>query len=149
MKPPVTLENLMDEWKKDSIIDNTEPGKELLLISGLRSKYLRILSCHNLLVQNCEKEYRKLKRIKWEYYSGDLNNPDDLKAYGWEPWTKRTLRNDIGMYLDSDDDLNKILMKKAVNKEIADCCTDIIKELHSRTFQLKTFVEWHKFTNGA
>ena len=145
MQPPVTLDTLMAEWANDSQVDATEPALELAKIGSLRAKYLKILAHHNLKTKQATSEYTKLKRVKWEYYSGDLNNPDDLKEHGWPPQMKKILRQDVPMWLDADPDLIKILMKKSYNQEIVDACTDIIKELHSRTFQLKSFIEWQKF----
>ena len=43
------LDELLEEWRKDADIDRTEPGKALLDIPKLHSKYLNILSRHRLL----------------------------------------------------------------------------------------------------
>jgi lysyl-tRNA synthetase class II len=150
MKPPVkNIEDLMEMWSVDCQLDETEPGRELLKIPSLHAKYLRILSHHNLLLKQTLTSYNKLKKMKWEYYSGDLNNPEDLEKYNLEPWVKKTLRQDIPMYLDADQELNNLLLKKLFHQEIVDFCTGALKELHSRTFQLKSFIEWERFTSGG
>jgi hypothetical protein len=149
MKPPVNIDALMEEWSTDSKIDETEPGRELAKTSSLHAKYLRIMTHHNLICKKLMSDYVKLKKIKWEYYSGDLNNPDDLSQYGFEPWTKKTLRQDIPMYIDSDNDLNNILIKKTVHQEIVDFCGSVLKEINNRTWQMKSFIEWEKFTSGG
>ena len=66
------LDDLMSEWEKDSQIDRTEPGKALIDIPKLHSKYLNILSRHKLLSKESEFKYSKMKRIKWEYYTGKM-----------------------------------------------------------------------------
>lgn len=149
MKPPVNIDSLMEEWSTDSKINETEPGRELTKISSLHAKYLRIMTHHNLICKKLMGDYAKLKKVKWEYYSGDLNNPDDLKEYGFEPMMKKPLRQDIPMYIDSDTDLNNILMKKTVHQEIVDFCGSVLKELNNRTWQLKSFIDWEKFTSGG
>lgn len=149
MKPPVNIDALTEEWSKDSQVDETEPGRELAKISSLHSKYLRILTHHNLICKKLIGDYSKLKKIKWEYYNGDLNNPDDLKEYGFEPMMKKPLRQDIPMYIDSDTDLNNILLKKVVHEEIVSFCSSVMKELNNRTWQLKSFIDWEKFTSGG
>ena len=84
MKPPVKdIDDLMEMWSKDSQVDETEPGREMAKISSLHSKYLRILTHHNLIVKKLMADYNKMKKLKWEYYGGDLNNPEDLEKYGW------------------------------------------------------------------
>ena len=79
---------------------------------------------------------------------GDLNNPEDLKEYGWEPQMKKIMRQDIPSYLDSDDDLNKILIKKVIHQEIVDYCDRVLKELNNRTFQLSNIIKWEMYLNG-
>lgn len=149
MKPPVNIDDLMEEWSKDSKIDETEPGRELTKISSLHAKYLRILTHHNLIAKKIMADYNKAKKTRWEYYSGDLNNPEDLEVLGLEPWVKKTLRQDIPMYIDSDSLLNTLLMKKTVHQEVVDFCSSILKELNNRTWQLKSFIDWEKFTSGG
>jgi len=149
MKTPTTIELLMKEWESDSIIDELEPGKAIIEIPKLHSKYLKILIHHKLLIKKLTSNYNKLKKLKWEYYSGDLNNPEDLKQYNIpEPMSKKVLRSDIHIYLDSDTDLNNLLLKKVLNEEIVYACESILKELHSRTFQIKSFIEYEKFIGG-
>lgn len=149
MKPPVNIDALMEEWSKDSQIDQTEPGRELIKTSSLHSKYLRILTHHNLICKKLTGDYQRLKKLKWEYYSGDLNNPEDLEQYNLQPMVKKVLRQDIPMYIDSDTELNNILLKKTVHEEIVDFCGSVLKELNNRTWQLKSFIDWEKFTSGG
>jgi hypothetical protein len=141
------LEDLLEEWRKDSDIDRTEPGKALLNIPKLHSKYLNILSKHRLLAKEAEFKYNKWKKLKWEYYTGKLDD-DDLQKYGWKPFPF-VLKTDITTYLDSDEDLNKYLAAKVVHDEIVDLCGAILKELNSRTYQLRSFIDWEKFIQGV
>lgn len=148
MKPPVNIDDLMEMWSKDSPVDITEPSRELERIPSLHSKYLRIMTHHNLMVKKLMADYQARRRIKWEYYSGDLNNPEDLATYGLEPMMKKILRADISIYLDSDKELNAILLKKVLNEEIVEFCKSVMKELNNRTFQVRSIIEWEKFVGG-
>jgi len=141
------LEDLLEEWRKDSEIDRTEPGKALLDIPKLHSKYLNILSQHRLYAKQAQFKYNKMKKLKWEYYTGKLDE-DDLEKYGWEPFPY-VLKSDISTYLDGDEDLNKCLASKAMHDEIVDICTAVLKELNSRTFQLRDFISWERFIQGV
>ena len=141
------LDELLEEWRKDSDIDITEPGKALLDIPKLHSKYLNILSRHRLLAKEAEFKYNKWKKLKWEYYTGKLDD-DELQKYGWSPFPF-VLKSDITTYLESDEDLNKYLAAKAVHDEIVDICGAILKELNSRTYQLRSFIDWEKFIQGV
>jgi hypothetical protein len=141
------LEELLEMWRKDSIIDRTEPGKELINIPQLHSKYLNILSRHRLLAKEAEFKYNKMKKIKWEYFTGKLDD-SQLKHYGWEPFPF-VLKSDITTYMDSDEDLNKFMASKLMHEEVVDVCQAILKELNSRTFQLRDFIAWERFIQGV
>ena len=141
------LDDLLEMWRTDSIIDRTEPGKALINIPQLHSKYLNILSRHRLLSKESEFKYNKMKKLKWEYYTGKLDQ-DQLDKHGWEPFPF-VLKSDITTYLESDDDINKHIAQKIVHDEIVEVCSSILKELHSRTFQLKEFITWERFIQGV
>jgi len=149
MKPPVTLDTLSEMWSKDSVIDLTEPARELAKIPSLHSKYLQILSYHNLLIKKITSEYNKKKSIKFQYYNGDLNDPDELSKHGFsEPQRKKILKQDIQIYLDGDDDLINLLLKKSLHQEIVDYTTSILKEINNRTYQVNNIIRWEMFVSG-
>ncbi len=141
------LDELLEEWRKDADIDRTEPGKALLDIPKLHSKYLNILSRHRLLSKEAEFKYNKMKKLKWEYYTGKLDD-DDLKKYEWDPFPY-VLKSDLSTYMESDEDLNKYSAQKIMHDEIVEVCTAILKELNSRTFQLRDFIAWERFIQGV
>ena len=123
------IEELLEMWRKDSDIDRTEPGKALLDIPKLHSKYLNILSRHRLLSKESEFKYNKMKKLKWEYYTGKLDQ-DQLDKHGWQPFPF-VLKSELTTYLESDDDINKHLASKMMHDEIVDVCQSILKELNS------------------
>jgi hypothetical protein len=141
------LDNLLEMWRQDSDIDRTEPGKALLDIPKLHSKYLNILSQHRLLSKQAEFKYNKMKRLKWEYYTGKMDD-DQLKQHGWEPFPY-VLKSEITTYLESDEDINKYIAAKTMHDEVVDVCQSILKELNSRTFQLRDFIAWERFIQGV
>lgn len=146
MKPPVKLDELMQEWSNDCQIDSTEPGLALIKISTLHAKYLNILSYHRIMSKKVLKDYDALKLAKFQYYHGDIDQ-EELQARGWEPNGRLIVKQNIPMYLDADEELNAILMKKIIHDEVIDFCTSVIRELNSRVFALRSFIDWQKFTN--
>lgn len=142
----VPLDELLKIWEKDSEIDSTDPGKEILRIPVLHSKYNKFLSLHTLSAKRVGYEYNKLKKVKWVYYNGKMTK-DELDKYGWEPF-QFVLKSDINVYLDGDEDLIKLKRKQAYHEEAAVFCTNVMKELNNRTWQLKEFMAWERFVNG-
>ena len=145
MRPPVTIDALMDEWHKDAPISQVDPQKSLIKIPELHSKYLSILTHHNMMVKKIQTNYNEQRRIKFEWYLGNLNNPEDLEHYKLEPMMKRIGRSEVPEYVNADAELNAILLKKVVHEEIVDFCKAVIKELTSRTWQIRTYIDYEKF----
>jgi len=143
--PP--LEQLMEQWEKDSEIDITDPGREILRIPILHNKYNKYLSLHNLAAKRVEMELNKFKKLKWEYYNGKMDQTK-LQELGWEPF-RFTLKSDISVYIDGDEDLSKLKQKKAYHEESSRFCEAVMKELQSRTYQLKAHMDWERFIQGA
>ena len=141
------LEQVLTFWEKDSVVDETEPSREIIRIPNLHSKYLNIMTKHKIAVKKATFDYHRMKKVKWEYYTGKMDH-DDLKKYGWEPFPF-ALKSDLSTYLEADEDINKYKAKKLMHDEIVDVCTAIIKELNSRTFQLRDFIAWERFVNGG
>lgn len=141
------LEELMEMWKKDSVIDRTEPGREITNIPQLHSKYLTILSHNQLVLKDTQFKINRMKKLKWEYYTGKLDQTT-LEKYGWQQFPY-VLKSDITTYIEADDDLNKLLAGKALTEQMIESCLSIMKELHSRTFQIKSLIEWERFIQGV
>jgi hypothetical protein len=148
MRPPVDIEALMEEWSKDAPINETDPQKSLAQIPSLHAKYLHIMTHHNLMAKKLQYNYNERRRLKWEWYNGDLNNPEDLSKYNLPPQERKVIRQDIPQILDADSELNTLLLKKVLHEEIADFCKAVLKELGNRTFQLKSYIDYERFIRG-
>jgi Recombination, repair and ssDNA binding protein UvsY len=145
---PLPINEIVDMWEKDAVVDQTDPGKEILRIPMLHSKYVKQHAAHSLAVKSCSIEHSKMKKIKWEYYTGKLNDDSEmLKKYNLEPF-RFVLKNDITTYLESDEDLARINAKKALHEQAVEVLNFIIKELNARTYQLRSFIDWEKFIQG-
>lgn len=144
-----SLDTILKAWDKDSEIDHTEPGREQAKIPKLHSKYLRWLSEARGLLKKTKNDLAKHKKIKYEYYNGSYNTDKEfLKEKGWEPF-KLILKQDIGTYLEADDDLQKLTDKVTYYDEIISACTMIIDQLKQRVWMIKGIIDWERFINGG
>jgi len=141
-----TLEQILNYWEKDSVVDHTEPSKELIRIPLLHSKYLNILTKHKIASKKAFFDFQRMKKTKWEYYTGKMSE-EQLEELGWEPF-QFTLKADVTTYLDADSDLIKLMEKKVYHEEVVSTVESIMSELKSRTFQLRDFISWEKFIGG-
>ncbi len=147
MKAPVTIDSLMTEWSNDSQIDSTSMEKELLKISHLHGKYLNIMSFHRHMVRKMEADYKMLKGLREDYYQGHLSK-DELDERGWEPYQNVLSNPQVARKLDTDAELNKMLLKKVAHEEIVSYCENVLKSLHSRTWDLGNYVKYQQLTLG-
>ena len=140
-------EEILAIWKQDAVIDNTQPAHALLDIPKLHSKYLNILTTHRMRLRSLNIEMSKLRKKKWAYYSGKMSE-EELKTNGWEPFPF-VLKTDIITYLDGDNDITNMQSRKAINEEVVEICISIMKELQSRTWQLRSYIDYEKFLHGG
>ena len=140
------LEQVLKHWEKDTVIDQTEPGKELLKIPTLHNKYLSILTKHKIASKKAHFDYLRMRKVKIEYYSGRMDQ-EELDSRGWQPF-QFVLKSDINAYLEGDDDLIKMLEKKVYHEETVSVLESIMNELKQRTWQLRDFISWEKFIGG-
>lgn len=142
------LDEVISNWQTDKLVDEAAPHKTLIEIPILHGKYLEILSQHRLASQRQKFEHAKMKKIRREYYLGNLDK-ETLDEYKWEPFDlKIGTKGNIDIYLESDNYLIRILEKKAYHDEVVFVCEAILKELNSRTFQLREYLIHTRFLNG-
>lgn len=140
------LENILDYWKKDAEIDQTEPGKELIRIPLLHNKYLTILTKHKIASKKAHFDYLRMRKVKLDYYGGRMS-AEELEEYGWQPF-QFVLKADLNSYLEADADLIKLLEKKVYHEECISVIESIMSELKQRTWQLRDYISWEKFIGG-
>ena len=132
---------------EDMPIDDTELDVESMTIPQLHGKYLNFYLDEKLVLQKLNSDYYRLKKTKWEYYTGKLDE-DQLEEYGWEPFQFKILKQDIDLYMDSDEDLQKLSNRVVYQKEKINYLDSILKSINNRQWNIRNAIEWRKFING-
>ena len=143
----MTLDQMMEEWRKDSSIDTTELGNESLKIPELHSKYLKIYFEERKKLKGFEFQSKDLFLKKYEYYHGKLSQ-EELDEFNWEPFMKRLMKNEVDLYLQSDKDIITTNIKVVNQQEKLNFLEEVLKNINQRNFQIKNAIEWKRFTNG-
>ena len=144
----MNLEEIQNEWEKDSKIDRTELGQESIKIPALHSKYYQMYSRERLQQARLVETLKLLRKDKWDYYSGNLDK-GELEEKGWYPFQMKVLKSDIPMYIDSDQEIVESNLKVAYSKEKVDFLEAIIRTLNLRSYQINNAINWEKFKVGA
>jgi hypothetical protein len=143
------LSEIQEEWKVDSKINELELGREAVKVATLHSKYLTLLSNIKLQLRKAESDYNNMRRVKYKYYRGELSR-DELEKLNLEQYLgNKPLKNEMDEFMLCDEDLNLLTDKIEYYKTVVFTLEQILRSLNSRTWDIKSAIEWNKFTNGA
>lgn len=143
------LSEIQAEWSTDSKIDELNLGSEATKVAMLHSKYLSMLSNAKLQQRKAESDYNNMRRVKYRYYRGELSR-DELEKLNLEQYLgNKPLKNEMDEFLSCDEDLNLLTDKIEYFKTLTFTLEQILRSLNSRTWDIKSAIEWQKFTNGA
>ena len=141
----MTLEELQEQVDKDLKINDTELDLESLKTPQLHNKYLKHYNNFKLLLTRAESDYKILKRVKWEYYTGKASP----QVYQQKPFNLKIMKSDIDKYLESDEDLIKAKQKIDYLETVVNYLDRTLKIIGGRVWQIRNSIEWRKFTSGA
>lgn len=142
------LDEIINEWELDSKIDHTELAEESLKIAQLHSKYYKLFLGERLHLKKWKSEYKQLYRKKFEYYNGTISD-EELEEHGWQPFALKVLKADLSVYLEADSDLITAQNKIDIQEEKVNFLESAIKSLTARGYNIKSAIEWIKWTQGS
>jgi hypothetical protein len=145
------LSELQEIWQKDCQLDDTKLDVELLKIPNLHSKYLGLYNDEALQQKKLFYEKKKLLKIKTIYYAGKMSQVE-LEELGWEPFMFKIIKGyepKIETYLAGDDDLIKTDEKYEYTKLKVEFLESIIKSLNTRGYNIRSAIDFLKFTMGS
>ena len=142
------FEDIFEEWKIDSTIDQTDLGNESLKIPKLHHKYYMMMVSEKSVLKKLDAQMKQLRLAKYEFYS--QGHTEESRKLGWElPPRGIILKADIPMYIDADKDIVELSLKIGIQAEKVEFLESIIKGLQTRNFIIKNSIDFMKFTMGA
>lgn len=142
------LEDILVEWEKDSQQDSSELAQELSRIPYLHHKYLKIFTHERIQLAIHENKLKQLYLLKLNYYRGNLDQ-DTIREQGWEPFQLKLMKEDIPTYINADQDYSDLSLKLQYQKEKVAALESIIKHINNLGYNIKSQIDWLKFTNGS
>lgn len=146
----MNLENVLEMWKKDNVIDEMALDESSRETAKLHSKYLEIHSVSRLKLKQLELDFKVLLKDKFNHYNGKLSQ-DELDEKGWEydPLNGLTvLKSDMDKYYDSDPIIQEMQKRIAYQEELCSTLKEILDSIKWRHQTIKNMIEWRKFTSG-
>ena len=110
----------------------------------LHNKYLKHYTKYSLQLKKAKDDYKILHRQKWEYYTGKAAP----EVYLERPFDLKVLRSDVGIYIDSDEELQQLGQKEAYLETTVNYLEKILREITNRNWTIRNTIEWKKFLHG-
>lgn len=148
----MTLDEILNEWKKDSVIDDLNLDDESIKTSKLHAKYLEILSHYKLKLKAQKFDYDKIYKDKWSYYNGKMSKAEmDDREWDYDPFggCTKPLKSDMDIYYNTDDELVKQKSKIEYTKTILETLEEIVGNIRWRHTHIKNMIDWRRFTAGG
>ena len=143
------LSELQVEAKEDLIIFDGINDEDLHQQSYknqiIKPKWLDYKSKYKLMMFQSKAEHKRLYRQKWEYYGGK----SDAKVYAAKPFDLKVLKTDLGVYINSDDDIIEVEKKIIYYETVVEFIDGVIKSIDSRGWDIRNAQDWKKFIAGG
>ena len=143
------LSELQVEAKEDLIIFDGINDEDLHQQSYknqiIKPKWLDYKSKYKLMMFQCKAEHKRLYREKWEYYGGK----SDAKVYAAKPFDLKVLKTDLGVYINSDEDIIEVEKKIVYYEIVIEFIDGVIKSIDSRGWDIRNAQDWKKFIAGG
>jgi len=73
---------------------------------------------------------------------------EELEKLKWEPFELNILKTDVDKFIEADDDIINLEGKIAEKKEMVNYLDGVIKIVNGRQWNIRSAIDWIKFTNG-
>ena len=141
----MNLDQLKEEATNDlPIIDHEHMDQESYKNQIIKPKWLDYKTRFELLKAQANINYTRLYREKWEYYGGK----SDAKVYVAKPFDLKVLKTDLGMYINSDDDIIELQAKISYYEVVVKYIDGVIKSIDNRGWDIRNAQDWKKFEAG-
>lgn len=140
----VDLDTINNMWLKDSKIDEIMLDQTTIKIPQLHQKYLSLHGEFKLLLAKKTQELKRAQHSKWLYYSGKAKP----EVYEETPFDYKVMKSDVPAWVGVDEDINKLEMQVEYYKTVLDTLSEILKQIHQLSFNIKNIIAWRSFAGG-
>ena len=141
------FDELKEQVQEDLKIDSTELAIESVNTPQIHNKYLIFLKKHKEALAEDERTLRVMRKYKWLYYTGKLSQ-EELDRFKWEPFDLNILKTDVDRFIDADDDVIRLERQITEKKELVSYLDGVVKIVGNRQWNIRSAIEWIKFSHG-
>ena len=148
----MTLEQILEMWKKDSGIDEHALDDATRDAAKLHGKYLELLTITKLQLKKANVDLDAVLKDKWLYYNGKMDKKAiDQKGWAYDPFDglSKPLKSDMDYYYNTDSDINQLKGRMDYLQTQKETLEEIINTLRWRHQNVRNMIEWRKFVSGG
>jgi hypothetical protein len=146
----MTIEEIVNMWSSDSVIDQTDLINASLSIPRLHSTYFRIFLQEKAILQDYIGAMKLLRLEKYEMYT---QGPTADVVVNWKvkvlPDQGLILKSEVQKYIDADLDVLNLERKYTNQLEKVKFVESIISSFRDRGFAIKNAIDMMKFQAGS
>jgi len=144
-----TVEQVLAEWKQDSVMNEAKINLELMKSPQLHAKYLEYFVYFKAKLAAAEKKHNKMMWIKRKYWRGEMEQ-SELMQHGWSQWQGlKPSSSEINQLLEMDTDMNDLAEIVSGYKTAVSATEYVMKQIQGRDWALKSLIEYNKYLSGA
>lgn len=147
----MNLDEILNEWKKDSHIDFNKLDVTSQETPKLHAKYLELYSNAKLKLKDAEFKQRKLLLDKKMYYEGKMSREEmDSRGWAYDPYDGILVKTnkDREYYYETDPDIQASEAKIVYLEETINALKEILDNLRWRHSTIRNMIEWKRFEAG-
>ena len=148
----MNIEQVLEMWKKDSIIDDLKLDDTTIKMARIHSKYLELITISKMGKKKKDLEYKTLLKDKWLYYNGKLSKEQiDMFQWEYDPFggLNKPLKGDMNYYYDADTDIQKMQARIEYDKILIETLEEIISTIRWRHQNIGNIIKWRAFEAGT
>lgn len=140
-------EEIIEMWDADSKIDSNNLNQESLDIPFLQGKYFNLYCREKAILAKLNLDLVQLKKWKRDYFLGETP-PEELIEKGIPVFSKRLVKSEVEIHVDSDKDVITLLEKIVVAQTKVDLLNLLVKSMNERQWNIRNAIEFLKYKNG-
>lgn len=144
----MNIDDIRQLVNKDMSMDETSLDIESMKTPQLHNKYLILFTDEKLILGKLKSDFNVLRKNKWLYYTGKLSK-EQLDDFGWDTFDLNILKSDIDKFLDADNDIITLANRILLQQEKVNYLESVIKIINNRQWNIRSAIDWLKFTNGT
>lgn len=147
----INIENVLSEWQKDSVINQSKLDESSVDTAKLHAKYLQWLALSKLQLKKAQMNQKTLLKEKWLYYNGKMTQEEiETKGWAFDPFDGlKVMKGDMDHYYDADEDIQKSEERITYYKTLVETLQEIVETIRWRHQTIGNIIKWKQFEAGG